>query len=142
MRVACGKIILERSRENEEMYLKAVWLLEEEGFKPIHAGEVAKLLNISIPSTTEMLHKLGKKGFLQYSGRAGILLKPRGRKRAEKIVRNLRLAEVWLEQVLQIKDQDVACRFEHIFTEPVVRALRRTLKNPLQCPHGKKIPAI
>lgn len=137
------KIVLEKSHENEEMYLKAIWLLEEDGIKPIHASEIAKLLRISLPSTTEMLKKLAKRGMLGYSGRGGVELKAKGRKIAEKIVRNLRLTEVLFRDVLKIDyESESVCRLEHAITDEVALAVRKLLKNPEKCPHGKGIPAI
>ncbi len=137
------KIVLEKSHENEEMYLKAIWLLEEGGIRPIHASEVAKLLRISLPSTTEMLKKLAKRGLLRYSGRDGIELKSSGRKIAEKIVRNLRLTELLFRDVLKIDhDSESVCRFEHVITDEIAGALKKLLKNPKKCPHGKTIPEI
>jgi len=55
------KIVLEKSHEPEEMYLKAIWLLDEAGARPVHASEVAQHLNISLPALTEMLKKLERK---------------------------------------------------------------------------------
>lgn len=137
------KIVLEKSHENKEMYLKAIWLLEEDGIRPIHASEVAKLLRISLPSTTEMLKKLAQRGFLSYSGRGGIELKSSGRKIAEKIVRNLRLTELLFRDVLKIDyESESVCRLEHAITDEVALAVRKLLKNPKKCPHGKAIPGI
>ncbi len=135
-------ILLEKSSENEEMYLKAVWLLEEQG-KTAHAADVAKMLKISLPSTVEMFRRLDKKKFVKYSGREGITLLPKGKKSAEKIVRNLRLAELLLRDILQVSsDTTGPCKFEHVITDEIAQALRRVLKNPTHCPHGKTIPKI
>ncbi len=139
------KIVLEKhDTENEQMYLKAIWLLEEDKVNPIHASEVAKLLKISLPSTVEMLKKLDSKGLLKYSGREGILLnKPKGRKIAETVVRNLRLAELLFRDVLKIDpNSDSVCRFEHVITDEMAGAIRKLLGNPQKCPHGKAIPVL
>lgn len=137
------KIVLEKSHENEEMYLKAIWLLEEEGVNPIHASEIAKQLKVSLPSVTEMLKKLDRKGYLQYSGRAGVRLEKKGRGVAETVIRNLRLTEVFFRDVLKIDFNDESvCRFEHVITDQIADAFRKLLNNPEKCPHGKPIPAL
>lgn len=136
-------IVLEKSSENEEMYLKAVWLLEEEGKSPAHAVKVAKMLGISLPSTVEMFKKLDKREIVKYSGREGITLKQKGRKIAEKIVRNLRLTELFFKDILKISPNTTdPCRFEHVITDEIATALRRVLNNPTKCPHGKTIPKV
>ncbi len=137
------KIVLEKSHENEEMYLKAIWLLEEAGVNPIHASEVAKQLDVSLPALTEMLKKLDKKGYLQYSGRGGVKLEKKGRAIAETVIRNLRLTELFFRDVLKISfDDEAVCRFEHVITDEIAGAMKRLLKNPKKCPHGKIIPGI
>ncbi|MBI4210042.1 MAG: metal-dependent transcriptional regulator [Candidatus Diapherotrites archaeon] len=137
------KIILEKSHENEEMYLKAIWLLEEAGVKPIHASDAARLLKISLPSATEMLGRMEAKKLVSYGGREGITLMPAGRKTAEKIVRNLRLTELLFRDVLKIDYRsDSVCRLEHAITDEVAEAIRKLLGNPRECPHGKIIPRV
>lgn len=136
-------VVLEKSTENEEMYLKAVWLIEENGEKPAHAANVAKMLEISLPSTVEMFQKLQNRGLVIYNGREGITLLPKGREIASKIVRNLRLTELLFRDILKLKtDSNDPCRFEHVITDEIASAIRRVLKNPGKCPHGKPIPNI
>ena len=136
-------VLLEKSSENEEMYLKAVWLVEEDGKNPIHAAEVARMLSVSLPSVIGMFRKLENKNFLKYDGRDGVSLMPKGREIAEKIVRNLRLTEVWFRDVLKINyDSTDPCRFEHVMTDEIAKSLARVLGYPKTCPHGEKIPKV
>mgnify|MGYP001614501990 CR=1 FL=1 len=137
------KIVLEKSHENEEMYLKAIWLLEEDGARPIHASDMAKLLKISLPSASEMLKRMAYKKFVSYSCRGGITLMPAGPKMAEKVVRNLRLTELLFRDVLKIDhNSESVCRFEHVITDEIALALKKLLRNPRKCPHGISIPGI
>jgi DtxR family Mn-dependent transcriptional regulator len=134
-------IIHERKQENEEMYLKAIFLLQEEGMKPVHSNDVSRVLNISLPSVVEMLNKMDKKNFLKYDGRKGITLKAKGKKIAKRIIRNLRLTELLLKEILKIKKETkYACRFEHVINEEIAEAINKILRNPKKCPHGKLIP--
>ena len=137
------RIILEKSSENEEMYLKAVWIVEENGKSPVHAADVAKLLGLALPSVVEMFKKLQRRKLVKYDGRKGVKLLPKGRVVAEKIVRNLRLTEVWFRDVLKIDFNSTdPCRFEHVMTDEIARALSLVLGAPSRCPHGKTIPKI
>ncbi|MBU2100620.1 metal-dependent transcriptional regulator [Candidatus Micrarchaeota archaeon] len=132
----------EKSSENEEMYLKVIYILEEDGVKPVCSNYVAKVLNIALPSVVEMLAKMQKKDLIKYDGRKGIFFKPKGKKIAKRIVRNLRLMELLLKDVLKIKETKYACKFEHCLGEEAAEAVNKLLKNPTKCPHGKPIPKI
>ena len=136
-------IILEKSSENEEMYLKAVWLIRESGKHPVHLADVAKMLEVSLPSALEMLKKLKKKKLVNYEGRKGASLLPAGEKIAAKIVRNLRLTELFFRDLLKIDFNTTdPCRFEHVITDEIAAALSRVLGKPSECPHGKPIPKV
>ncbi len=134
------EIAHEKSKENEEMYLKVIYILEEKGVKPVCSSHVAKSLKIALPSVVEMLGKLDKKNLIKYDGRKGITFKPKGKKTAKKIVRNLRLAELLLTDILKMKETKYACKFEHCMPEEIIKAVNKKLNNPKKCPHGKKIP--
>jgi DtxR family Mn-dependent transcriptional regulator len=136
-------VVLERSAENEEMYLKAVWLLEEQGKKPVHSAAIARMLGISLPSVVEMLGKLHKKNLVTYDGRRGVSFKAKGRKIAGRVVRNLRLTELLFRDVLKIDyNSPEPCRFEHAISDEIAAAMLRVLGNPKECPHGKPIPKL
>ena len=135
-------IIHEKTHENEEMYLKVIYILEEEKINPVRSSDLSKALKISLPSVVEMLAKLDKKNLIKYDGRKGISFKPKGKKTAKKIVRNLRLTELFFQDVLKMKESNCACRFEHVLGDEVAEAINKALKNPKKCPHGKMIPKI
>ncbi|MEK6941570.1 MAG: metal-dependent transcriptional regulator [archaeon] len=137
------RVILGKSSENEEMYLKAVWLLEEGGKCPVHAADVAKTLGLALPSVVEMFKKLQQRKLVKYDGRKGVKLLSKGRVVAQKIVRNLRLTEVWFRDVLKIDFNSTdPCRFEHVITDDIAKALSRGRGYPAHCPHGKLISKI
>jgi len=134
------EIIHEKHNENEEMYLKVIYILEEDGVKPVCSNQIAKALRIALPSVVEMLAKMDKKGLIKYDGRKGISFKPKGKKTAKNIIRNLRLNELMLKEILKMKDTKCACKFEHCMDNQIAEAINRILKNPKKCPHGKIIP--
>lgn len=133
----------EHHSENEEMYLKSMWLLEEEGKKPVKVTDIARILKVSLPSAVQMLKKMHKKDLVKYSGKKGIYFKPKGKRTASKLVRNLRLVELLVRDILKIKrETPFACKIEHHVSDEIAKSLRKVLNNPNVCPHSKPIPKI
>ncbi len=67
----------------------------------------------------------------------------RGREIARKVVRNHRLAERLLMEILEVGDSEAhssACKFEHILSPQVTDRVCTFLGHPPTCPHGKVIP--
>ncbi len=127
--------------ENIEEYLELIWLIEEEGIKPIRINEIARRLEVSSPSVVEMLDKLESAGLVKYRSSKDIRFTKKGRNFAKKIIRNHRLAELLLTDILKIKiDENTVCGIEHHISNDIADAVNRILKNPKRCPHGKPIP--
>jgi DtxR family Mn-dependent transcriptional regulator len=99
-------------------------------------------LGHSPPSVSEMIGRLRADGFLDSQGRA-LRLTPKGRKRAESVVRKHRLAERLLTDIIGLewhKTHAEACRWEHVISDDVEARLVVLLGNPSTCPHGNPIP--
>ncbi len=131
--------------ENIEEYLEALWILTVERKKALaKINEIAEALGISPPSAVEMLRKMEKLGLVEYEARAGVRLSEEGRKKAEKIIRQHRLAELLLTEILGLElsreIHEKACKLEHHISEDVARAVCIKLNHPRKCPHGKYIP--
>src|SRR5437762_10697535 len=124
-----------------EEYLEAVYELQEEG-TPVIQARLAERLGHAPPSVSEMIGRLRGDGFLDNEGRA-LRLTPKGRKRAESVVRKHRLAERLLTDVIGLewhKTHLEACRWEHVISDDVEARLVILLGNPSTCPHGNPIP--
>ncbi|MCY1154244.1 MAG: putative iron (metal) dependent repressor, DtxR family, partial [Nitrososphaera sp.] len=52
--------------EHTEMYLKAIWYLDEKG-QDAKISSIAKLLNVTQPSVVQMLRKLHNSNLVEYS---------------------------------------------------------------------------
>ena len=124
-------------------YLKAIYHFNEMGL-PAKTSEIASLIGVSPPSVTEMMKKLEKRGYLQYTPYRGAYLTEEGWSAAEKVVRKHRLLERFLTDILGINKEKVheqACELEHSLSDEVEEALCRVLKHPDTCPDdGKMIP--
>ena len=124
-----------------EEYLEAIHALEEEGVTIIQARLVERLGH-SAQSVSEMVHRLEAEGYLERRGR-GLALSPRGRGRAESVVRKHRLAERFLVEVVGLpwhRAHVEAGRWEHVISDEVERRFVEILGNPSTCPHGNPIP--
>ncbi|MDQ6927539.1 MAG: metal-dependent transcriptional regulator [Actinomycetota bacterium] len=124
-----------------EEYLEAIWELEEEGNRVIQA-RLAEHLEHSPASVSEMIRRLKNEGYVEAAARA-LTLTPKGRDRAESVVRKHRLAERLLTDVIGLpwhKTHVEACRWEHVMSDEVEQRIVSLLNNPATCPHGNPIP--
>ncbi len=66
-----------------------------------------------------------------------------GRDRAAKVIRNQRLAERLLTDILRVSETAMAsqaCEFEHNLHDEVLQSICTLLGHPRRCPHGYEIP--
>jgi DtxR family Mn-dependent transcriptional regulator len=126
-------------REHIEMYLKAIWMLNERG-EEAKVSIIAKLLNIKQPSVVQMLRKLHRRGYVIYSdGKAK--LTDKGEQMGMQMVRNARLLEVLMKNTLKIDlDEEMVCGMEHHMSKDFADAICTLLNHPRACPHGYTIP--
>lgn len=129
---------------SSEEYLEALYNLCQDG-AAASTSEIARRLNISPASVTEMLKKLALKGYVDYLPYQGVTLTPDGVEMASRMVRRHRLLERFLHDVLHIGTSKVhreACAMEHALSDETERALCLALKSPDKCPDDKQfIPA-
>jgi DtxR family Mn-dependent transcriptional regulator len=129
------------SNKSIEDYLKAIYGLSRNG-KSISTTEIAEHFGIAPASVTEMLKKLAKKGYVDYSPYRGVQLSPKGLRVAEKVTRKHRLLERFLHDVLRIRKDRVhleACEMEHALSDEAEESLCRLLDHPNRCPDDDKI---
>ncbi len=126
-------------REHIEMYLKAIWMLNERG-EEAKVSIIAKTLNIKQPSVVQMLRKLHRRGYVIYSdGKARLTEK--GEEIGRQMVRNSRLLEVLMKNALKIDlDEEMVCGMEHHMSKDFADAICTLLNHPRACPHGYAIP--
>jgi len=126
--------------KSREEYLKAIFVLNEEGEKA-ETTKIASRLSVKPPSVTGMLKKLADEGYLDYEPYGGVELTAKGRKEAFKIVRRHRLLERFLTDILGLGKASVheqACTMEHTLSDQAEEALCRVLRHPDLCPDDRK----
>lgn len=127
----------------EENYLKAIYKLLERGEKKISNTSIARLVETSSASVTDMLKKLSDKKLIAYEKYKGVSLTSSGRKVAVAIIRKHRLWECFLVEKLGFKWDEVhviAEQLEHIHSDHLVEKLDDFLGHPRFDPHGDPIP--
>ncbi len=124
-----------------EDYLEEIKRLEEDGER-ITATVLARILEVSLPSASEMLKRLAGEGYLTREKGGAILLTPEGRRLAHTMLRRHRLVECMLVQQLGMEWYEVhseAHKIEHAISARVEEAMAKALDYPDYCPHGHPI---
>jgi DtxR family Mn-dependent transcriptional regulator len=127
----------------EENYIKSIYHLSEDGDENISTNDIARAVNATAASVTDMLKKLKQKKIITYEKYQGVRLTKEGEKIAKSIVRKHRLWEVFLVEKLGYswdKIHDIAEQLEHIRSEEMIDKLDQFLDYPKLDPHGDPIP--
>lgn len=128
--------------QNKEDYLKALY--NNGGIHTnVPNSELAKQLNVSPASVTEMLGKIKSEGLISTEPYKGSKLTDDGIQVAAAIVRGHRLWEVFLIRCLGYswsEAHEEAELLEHITPSRLVNRLDQFLDFPAYCPHGSAIP--
>ena len=125
--------------EHVEMYLKAIWHINERN-DPVKISTIAKMLHVRQPSVVQMLKKLNIKDLVEYN-KAGVSLTENGERIGSSMMRNSRLLEVLMDSALKVEiDEEMVCGIEHHMNKQFTDALCTMLKHPRKCPHSHDIP--
>jgi DtxR family transcriptional regulator, Mn-dependent transcriptional regulator len=128
----------------EENYIKSIYSLSQEAGE-VSVSELAKKLNVKLPTVNSMIKKLAAKKMVAYAPYQGIRLSEKGRKEALSIIRKHRLAELFLVQVMGLgweEVHDIAEQLEHVNSERFYNRIDELLGYPKSDPHGEPIPDI
>ena len=129
---------------SEENYIKAILSINLEKNSIVSTNEIAKILETSAASVTEMIKKLQDKKLVIYEKYKGVKLSKAGRIKAFEILRKHRLWETFLVNKLDFswgEVHDVAEQLEHIKSEKLTDKLDHFLNYPKFDPHGEPIPS-
>ena len=130
--------------DTAEMYLKAVYELEEEGIPPLRARLVERLEQ-SKPTVSETVARLERDGLMHVKNNRVVALTEEGKRQATRVMRKHRLAERLLLDVLGMPWPDVheeACRWEHVMSDAVEERLETLLEHTDVDPYGNPIPGV
>src|SRR5437867_101693 len=129
-------------------YLETIYNLAVEG-DPIVGARLAEKFKVTPPNVAAVLGRLQRDGLIIMPGRGrgrageGIELTERGRSEAEAMLRQHRLAERFLADVLGmdwVQAHEEAHQLERGMSPAIEEGLMALLGNPRTCPHGNPIP--
>lgn len=126
----------------KEDYLKAIYRISE-FHELVTNKELAEMLRVSPPSVSEMVTKLEKEGYVDYTAYKGSKITRKGRKEAGRLLRYHALWEVFLAEHLHFSWSEahmLAEGLEHQTTDELSDRLEAYLDYPKHCPHGDPIP--
>lgn len=129
--------------QSVEDYLKAIYILQSEG-KSATTTNIAKALDVSSASVTNMLKRLAKMNLLDHESYKGAKLTSAGNKIALEVLRHHRLLELYLKEIMGYSWDEVhdeAENLEHHISEQFEDRIAELLNHPTHDPHGDPIPS-
>ena len=127
----------------EEQYLYIVFKITERNRGSASTNDIAKALQTTAASVTDMIKRLSEKAYLNYKKYHGVQLSAQGVRTATQLIRNKRLWKVFLNQKLHIpwdRINHAAEQLKHIHSDELIFALSQFLGDPKYDPHGEAIP--
>jgi len=127
-----------------EDYLKAVYALETRLDGPVPTNALAARLGVTPGSVSGMLRRLDDLGLLEHERYRGVTLTGEGRRVALRTLRNHRLLELLLVELLDVPWDRVhreAELLEHVLSDELAERIAAKLGNPEFDPHGDPIPS-
>jgi DtxR family Mn-dependent transcriptional regulator len=125
----------------EEEYLQSLFWLFEAGL-PMTGANLARAMQLSAPTVSEMLGRLEREGYIERNSGRGINFTESGRAHAERIVSRHRMIERFLTDVVGVPWDDVheeAEHLEHAMTPRFEAYVRASVGEAATCPHGHPI---
>lgn len=126
----------------KENYLKALYHLTS-GKGEVAVNELARTLDLKMPSVTSMMQKLADEKLIKYEKYKPVMLTEKGKREAGLIIRKHRLTEMFLVQVMDFgweEVHDIAEQIEHIKSREFFEKMDEMLGFPSEDPHGSPIP--
>lgn len=110
-----------------EDYLEAIKeLIDANAHGHAHTSEIARRLNVKMPSVTNALGVLRKNGYIHYDSSYPVTLTALGQQAAERVIRRHAVLKVFLKEVLMLPEEEAgatACRVEHVIDDRLVERL-------------------
>jgi DtxR family Mn-dependent transcriptional regulator len=116
-----------------EDYLKAVYALETRLEGPVPTNALAERLGVTAGSVSGMLRRLDELGLLEHERYRGVTLTAEGRRVALRTLRNHRLLELLLVEMLDVPwdlVHEEAELLEHVLSDELAERIAAKLGNP------------
>jgi DtxR family Mn-dependent transcriptional regulator len=125
----------------EQEYLESLFWLFEAGL-PMTGANLARAMQLSAPTVSEMLGRLERDGFIRRDSSRTISFTEQGRVDAERLVSRHRMIERFLTDTVGVPWDDVheeAEKLEHAMTPRFEAYIRSAVGDATTCPHGHPI---
>jgi DtxR family Mn-dependent transcriptional regulator len=125
----------------EQEYLESLFWLFEAGL-PMTGANLARAMQLSAPTVSEMLGRLERDGFVSRDSNRMISFTDDGRVDAERLVSRHRMIERFLTDTVGVPWDDVheeAEKLEHAMTPRFEAYVRAAVGTAATCPHGHPI---
>lgn len=124
-------------------YCKAIHALGEGGAHLVSTSAIAAKLHVSAGSASAMLRNLNQLGLVRHTPYRGARLTTTGEKVALETIRNHRLIELFLHDVMGMSWDEVHSEaevLEHVVSDRLKELIALMLGDPKFDPHGDPIP--
>jgi DtxR family Mn-dependent transcriptional regulator len=114
-----------------EDYLEAIYVIREEKGN-VRIKDIAELLNVKLPSVTEIVKKMQEEGLLEHTPYGEIHLTEKGKSIGEKVWQKHKILYIFLKDYLGISDDIAfkeACLIEHSVSSDTIEKLKQFLEN-------------
>ncbi|MBQ9787981.1 MAG: metal-dependent transcriptional regulator [Lentisphaeria bacterium] len=127
-----------------EDYIEAISEIIEEN-EHAHTKDIAKKLNVKMPSVTNALQNLKALGLIEYQSHTPVTLTPEGTRLGAMLRRRHYNIRMFFNQILQMElaDADVlACKLEHVIGENISSRLAFLAENIMESPECEELRKI
>lgn len=131
--------------QNREDYFRTIYRLNEKDRNSVRSVDIARYLNISKASVSEMLKKLKDQKHIAMEPYSSIALTKKGLMLAKKLTYKHQVTEAFLKEILKVDKGKVhaeAHKFEHVVSDEIANKMAGLLKKTKSCPRGSKIPEL
>lgn len=114
------------------MYLKAIYNIQRSEHRNARPIDVAKYLEISKASVSEMLKKMQQQKLIVHKQGEAIRLTKQGLLKARKVMQNYKILEDFFRKVLKLPEGRAAkeaCELEHCFAENTIAKIKKLTEN-------------
>lgn len=129
-------------RTSIEDYIKHIYILQDSK-RRVGTAVLARKLDVSMPSVSEMVKKLTAEGYLRNKPYHGFILTNEGERIALSLIRKHRLLEFFMLNILNFDWDEIhqeAEKLEHFVSDKFIDRLESVLDFPKFDPHGHPIP--
>lgn len=113
-----------------ENYLELIYKLQRK-YGAVRVTDIAKKAGCKLPSVTNALQRLAKKGYIKYENYRPVVLTEKGKAAVDKLEFGQVIIARFLHNVLGMEKKEAqkeACFLEHIFSRRVLKHLHTLLK--------------